>query len=128
MYKIMVHIANDNQYMDEDVSVEIKLPGIPRIGETVFLDRKHLDVLENKAKSSLDIGGEYFPQWFSHIPFPDKPESMFSYNDLDYEDLKPENLRDISFSGARLVHNIYFEADSNETHIELTRDHETCLY
>lgn len=120
MHKIMVHIQNDCEYMDEKVCLEIRLPSIPRIGETLYLGRKLLDVLQNMAKLDLDIASAYLPQWFHWFPWPDDRGPKIIYSELEGEDLKPENLRDLDFYGANHVHTIMYDANSDIVHIELT--------
>lgn len=106
MYKIRVHIKNENNYNDEDVFVDIKLPGIPRKKDLLYLTKEQMTILENKVKKSLTIAQCYAPKWFygrSHectVP-------------------QEKNLDDFSFEDAINVDSIAFYGDSDIIHIEL---------
>lgn len=102
----MIHIKNENIYMDDNVCVQIELPAVPRRGEILYLNDDLKQVLEDKAKSNLAVAREYAPKWFyGH-----------SYN---CEEPKQENLIDISFDDAIHVDSVAFNANSEIIHVEL---------
>lgn len=102
----MVHIKNENTYIDDNVYVQIELPAVPRKGEILYLDNDLKQVLEDKAKSNLEVAIKYAPEWFyGH-----------SHN---CEELKQENLTDLSFDDAIYVDSVAFHANSEIIHIEL---------
>jgi hypothetical protein len=104
MHKIMIYIANDNNFLDSDVCVEIQLPAVPRKGDILYLTDEQIEVLENKAKSDLKIAKCYFPRWF--------------YGDASYKEPKQENLQDLSFEDAMYVRDVVYYGNS-EIKIEL---------
>ena len=106
MIKCKIYITNDNVYMDADVSIDIKLPCVPQIGSTLYLDEEQSLQLLNKAKSSLEIAERYAPKWFyGH-----------SYN---VEEVKEENLVDMGFDDATHVKAVSYNANSEIVEIGL---------
>ena len=102
----MVHIKNENTYIDDNVCVQIELPAVPRKGEILYLQNDLKQVLEDKVKSNLEVAREYAPKWFyGH-----------SYN---CEEPKQVNLTDLSFDDAINVDSVAFNANSEIIHIEL---------
>ena len=53
MVKIRIHLLG-NEMWDDDVSLDISLPAIPRIGEFVSLDKSMIDDIFNQVKNSDD--------------------------------------------------------------------------
>ena len=105
MHKIMIYIANDNNFLDSDVCVEIQLPAVPRKGDILYLTDEQMEVLENKAKSDLKIAKYYAPKWF--------------YGDsCSCKEPKQENLQDLSFEDAMYVRDVVYYGNS-EIKIEL---------
>jgi hypothetical protein len=109
MIKIMVHIANYNTYIDENVCVQIRLAAVPRKGEVLYLSEYLQQVLEDKAKSNLEIARNYAPEWF-----------YYGSSGCGLRELKQENLKDLSFGDARYVDSVTFIANSDIIHISLT--------
>lgn len=106
MYKIMVHIKNDNDFIDSNVFVEIELPTVPRKGEILYLNEKQQEILKNKVKSDLKIALNYAPKWFyGHSWECKKP--------------KKKNLKDLNFNDAIYVDIVVFTGDSEIIQIEL---------
>lgn len=102
---LAVHIANDIDYMEDDVSVMVTLPGIPRIGERLFLSDQMQLLLQRKATSSLDIAQKYIHCFYGHS------------NGI--EEVKEENLKDLSFDEFTIVTDVLYKSNSSIVHIEL---------
>lgn len=102
----MVHIKNENNYIDDNVCVQIELPAVPRTGEFLYLQNDLKQVLEDKVKSNLEVAREYAPKWFYG-------------NSYNCKELKQENLTDLSFDDAINVDSVAFNANSEIIHIEL---------
>ena len=60
----MIYISNDNESLDANVGIEIKLPCLPRIKDELFLTNEQISELEEMAKSDLKIAENYFPKYF----------------------------------------------------------------
>ena len=106
MYTFQIHIKNEIISIDNQVCVNIKLPFIPQIGSVLFLSKKLIEQLENKAKSSLISASYYAPQWFYG-------------KSSGCENPTNENLEDLSFSDAIYVRDVFYHADCELVHIEL---------
>jgi hypothetical protein len=106
MYKIMVHIKNHNEFIDSDVCVEIELPAVPRKGDILFLNEEQIQILENKAKSNLEIAQNYAPKWFY-------------YGSSGCKEPNENNLKDLKFEDAIYVDRVAFNGNSEIIHIEL---------
>ena len=106
MYKIMIHIKNESTYIDVNVCVQIELPAVPRKGDTLYLDNDLKQVLEDKAKSNLEVARGYAPKWFYGHSY-------------DCKEPKQENLQDLSFHDATNVDSVAFNGNSEIIHIEL---------
>lgn len=92
--------------MDDDVCVQIELPAVPRIGETLYLNNDLKQVLVDKVKSNLAVAREYAPKWFYGHSY-------------DCEEPKQEDLINISFDDAIRVDSVSFNANSEIIHVEL---------
>ena len=55
MITCMIYISNDNESLDANVGIEIKLPCLPRIKDELFLTNEQISELEEMAKSDLKI-------------------------------------------------------------------------
>lgn len=108
MKNIRVHIVSE-EYMDEDVYADIKLPSIPNIGDTLYIGTDALLLLQAKATFSLNIAQRYCPKWFYGNSCKVTP------NELGYE-----NLSDLSFEDAIFVSSVSYKANQNIVEIELT--------
>jgi len=106
MYKIMVHIRNENTYIDDNVCVQIELPAVPRKEDVLYLDHDLRRILEDKARSSLDVARRYAPKWFYG-------------HSSNCKEPKEENLIDLMFDAAMYIDNVSFIANSDIIHIEL---------
>ena len=102
----MVHIKNENTYIDDNVCVQIALPAVPRKGEILYLQNDLKQVLEDKVKSNLEVAREYAPKWFYGHSYNCKKPNQ-------------ENLIDLSFDDAINVDSVAFNANSEIIHIEL---------
>lgn len=107
MIHISVHIANEIDFMPKDVSVIIRLPSVPRIGERLFLSKEIQSQLEDKARSSLDIAEKYINYFY-----------RFSHG---INEVKEINLKDLSFDEASLVSDVVYESDCETVFIELSK-------
>jgi hypothetical protein len=110
MYKIMVHIKNDNEFIDSEVFVEIELPAVPRKGEILHLTKEQHEILENKAKSNLKIARNYAPEWFY-------------YGSSGCQNPKKKNLKDLTFLDAIYVDSVVFTGNSEIIKIELNNNY-----
>jgi hypothetical protein len=106
MYKIKVHIKNDNDFLDSNVFVEIELPAVPRKGEILYLNEEQQEILKNKAKLNLEIAQNYAPKWFYGAS-------------SGCENPKEKNLKDLGFGDAIFVDSVVFSGDSEFIQIEL---------
>ena len=109
MIKCRIHIFNKEEFMDQDVYIEIMLPCIPQVGNNLDLSFELLYELEKKAKKHLEIAGRYAPHWFYGKSF-------------DCENLKDENLQDLSFDDANTVKSVGFMANCDYVNIALADD------
>ena len=50
MITCMIYISNDNESLDANVVIEIKLPCLPRIKDELFLTDEQISELEEMAK------------------------------------------------------------------------------
>ena len=101
MIKFKVFIYTDperDNFLDKDVSINIELPSVPQVDDILYLKRKHFSVLEEKAKSSLEIAERYAPEWFY-------------CHSSGVKDVKKENLKDLNFEDAMYVKEIVYTAD-----------------
>lgn len=106
MYKIIIHIENKEMFLDNEVSAEITLPHVPRRGEIICIEQSILDLLLEKAKSSINIAMRYAPSWF----YP-KTETGKMITEADLENL--------SFDDAIYISQVAYKSNSDEIHIEL---------
>ena len=106
MYKIKVHIKNENEFIDSNVFVDIELPAIPGIGEVLYLNEEQREILEKKAISDLSIAENYFPKWFY-------------YGSSNYKEVEEKILENLLFQDAIFVDSVVFTANSNVIQIEL---------
>jgi hypothetical protein len=106
MYKIKVHIKNDNDFLDSNVFVEIQLPAVPRKGEILYLNEEQQEILKKKVKSDLKIAVNYAPKWFYGAS-------------SGCENPKEKNLKDLDFGDAIFVNDVVFSGDSEFIQIEL---------
>ena len=106
MYKIKVHINNNNQFLDSDVFVEIELPAVPRKGDNLYLTQEQQEILKNKVKSDLKIAQNYAPKWFYR-------------GSSGCENPKEKNLKDLDFGDAIFVDSVAFTGGSEIIEIEL---------
>ncbi len=107
MIKCHVHVKNELMFMDEAVFVEIHLPCLPPVGSTIELAFGLIDDLEVQAKILLQISNRYAPRWFygkSH----------------GCNEIKVENLEDLSFMDANIVSAIAFTANCDYVDIEIS--------
>ena len=111
--KLKIYIENEGCFLDKDVSVEVELSAIPRIGESVLLSRIHKDELEEKAKSSISIAQRYAPQWF-----------YYRSNGIAPEDIKPENLADLGFEDAMHVKTVTYIEGNEFVHLSINDTYE----
>jgi hypothetical protein len=105
MIKVKVHVKNNVEYMDENVFVEIELPTLPRIGETLFLG-KLTENLRIMATKSICIAYVYCPRWFFG-------------KSARIDEVKEENLEDLSFEDLLHITDIRYIANSNDIDIEM---------
>lgn len=106
MYKIKVHIKNDNDFLDSDVFVKIELPAVPRKGEILYLNKIQQEILKKKVKSDLKIAQNYAPKWFYG-------------GSCGCENPKQKNLKDLNFGDAIFVDGVVFTGYSEFIQIEL---------
>lgn len=106
----MVHIKNDNEFIDSEVFVEIELPAVPRKGEILYLNEEQYEILENKAKSNLKIARNYASEWFY-------------YGSSECQNLKKKNLKDLNFGDAIYVDSVVFTGNSEIIKIELDKNY-----
>jgi hypothetical protein len=106
MYKIMVHIKNENTFIDDNVSVQIELPAVPRNGEFLYLDNDSIQILEDKAKSDLKIARNYAPKWFYR-------------GSVKVEEVEQDDLINLSFHDAIQIDSVAFKANSDIIYVEL---------
>lgn len=106
MIKCRIHIRCGGDYMDKDVFVEIKLPCLPHIGDTIFLGEKLINKLEKMATKNVKVASKYTPDWFYrdslNIVYPSK-----------------KDLKNLSFSDANTIKDILFRSDSEFVDIEI---------
>lgn len=107
MINIRVHIHNNNSFIDDKVFVDIKLPFVPKKGDTLYLTQEHKDSLKAQAISSLDIAKRYAPKWFYS-------------GSSNCKNPTEENLKDLAFDDALYVHCVSYFADSDIVHLEIT--------
>ena len=105
MYKIRVHINNENEYIDNRVFVDIELPAVPRKGEFLYLG-DNLSKLEEKAKEDLTIAKDYSPKWFYGAS-------------SACQEPKQENLKDLSFADAIQVSSVAYISGEDIVHVEI---------
>lgn len=108
MINVKVYIENEAYFLDDDVSVSFKLPAIPRVGERIFLTEQLQSQLENMARSSLDKASNY-RNWFYR----------YSNYVRNGDDIKENNLKDLSFDDASYVTHVVFIPDDDTVYIEL---------
>ena len=112
MFKIRIHVyTTSNTFFDENVFVDVNLPGIPRKGDYINIGYELLCELESKATSDINIAKEYY-EWFYGK----------SYG-IKKDDIKKENLDDLSFSDAILVQNVLWIPSSNIVQVEIMIDY-----
>jgi len=107
MIKARVHIQSENIFMDKNLFIDVMLPGIPRIGETLFIGWENKNKLAEMAGKKIEIAENYL-EWFYG-------------NSSNIEEVKKENLEDLSFADANTVTHIAYEANSNIIDIEIGR-------
>ena len=106
MKKVKVHVANEYDFMDSRVAIDILLPATPRKGETLYLKDEQLRELEKQACQNLNIASLYYPKWFyGH-----------SYN---CDDPKESNLKDLGFDDAIFISSVAYNADEDIIYIEI---------
>ena len=109
MINVKVYIEDqDGEFLDDNVSVSFKLPAIPRVGERIFLSDELQLQLEKMATSSLEIA-ENYRNWFYGG----------SNNVRKGDDIKENNLKDLSFGNASLVSHVVFRPNDDTVYIEL---------
>lgn len=105
MYKVKIYVKNGFSW-DDDVSIKIKIPLIPKIGDSLYLNYRMLRKLEKMATSKLEIAQRYAPDWFYggsvNITHPTK-----------------ENLNDLCFDDLLIVSDIGISANDKYIAIEL---------
>lgn len=106
MFNFKVHIYNEDNMMDENVYVNIRLPFLPPINSVIHLSDESVKQLEDMAKASLDIANRYAPRFFYG-------KSTNCYI------VKKENLKDLSFSDAIYVKEIRFKENIDVIEFEL---------
>jgi len=113
MINIRVFIESQIVHFDENVFVDIQLPAVPKVGETLCL-YDSMDILEQKAKSSLDIISNYAPDWFyGHSG---------KYQRENKLEVKEEHIKDFSFGDAIRVRYVEYRANDPFVYIELGKD------
>ena len=60
MITCMIYISNDNESLDANVGIEIKLPCLPRIKDELFLTDEQISELEEMAKSDFKISENHY--------------------------------------------------------------------
>ena len=102
----MVHIKSESNFIDDNVKIQIELPAVPRVGETLYLDECSKGLLEALATYTCKIAKHYFPKWFYG-------------NSYGCKKLKRNNLDDLSFDDAVNVVSVTYKENSDIIHIEL---------
>lgn len=113
MINIRVYIENQTVHFDENVFVDIQLPSVPKVGETLCL-YDSMDILEQKAKSSLEIISNYAPDWFNG--------NSGKYQRENEWEVKEEHIKDFSFGDAIRVRYVEYRANDPFVYIELGKD------
>lgn len=112
MIKVTIHINNDNFYMDDNVSKDVILQCLPRVGDTFYLSDETKEHFYNIIhKSNLYVR---YKKWLYGR------SSKLEGNDLlscDKELLQ----EDFSLDDVCIVYDVLFE-ENGEIHIELS-DH-----
>lgn len=91
MYKITVHVKNKEVVFDPLVSIEIKLPFVPKVGDCILLNNTLIGELEIKA-------AKYDYYWISKYI---------------------TNSNRLSFDKLHYVDKVGYVADSDEIHIDM---------
>ena len=102
MITCMIYISNDNESLDANVGIEIKLPCLPRIKDELFLTDEQISELEEMAKSDLKIAENYFPKYFYEGSHLDKEVTKENINNLSFQDVQKVK-RVVFFSGDEAI-------------------------
>lgn len=112
MFKVRIHVhTTSSTFFDENVFVDVNLPGIPRKGDYINIGYELLCELESKATSDISIAKDYH-EWFYGK----------SYG-INKADIKEEDLDDLSFSDAILVQSVQWNPSSNIVNVEIMIDY-----
>jgi hypothetical protein len=113
MIKCKIFISSGNGFLDENLFVEILLPGVPIVG--TYLQMGGLkDELERKAKSSFQIAKLYHPKWF------------YGSSKLKSE-IEEIDVNDLSFEDAMYICSVTFKANDEYLYIEMTDTNKTLV-
>ncbi len=96
MYKIFIHFKLEEGWCDDAVKLEIEIPYVPRVGDSLFLDPSEYATLEKKVQESKHLS-KLYARW------------MYG----------PEEDRYCSFDDAQEVKSITYVANTQKIHIEL---------
>lgn len=96
MHIINVHFKLEEGWCDEAVKLEIRMPYVPRVGDTIFLDPTEYEHLEKKVQESEHLK-KLYKRW------------MYGAEDNRY----------CSFDDAQEVRSVTYVANRKGIHIEL---------
>ncbi len=110
MVKCRIHVHSPDAFMDERAFIDIKLPCLPRIGDTLHLDlKKHWDLLFNKVKKVSLTSRDYFEYITDYTS--DKLKNCDGFTKKAIENM--------DFSGTIFVHDILFHSDKDYVSIAI---------
>ena len=108
MIHCKIYVENECDYLPEEVYIDIFLPCLPHINDTISIGENLLEELQNKAKSKLEIGRRYSRWLFG------KSRNINNSNNITID-----NLKDLSFGDAQFVTSINFVANESYVQIEI---------
>jgi hypothetical protein len=96
MYKIRIHIENDNWTYCDQVYVDISLPFVPSIGDIIYLSKKDKKILTKRLilAKNTDLGSFYYREYI----MPEKNIDYFYFEDCRI-------VKEICYnSGSEIIH------------------------
>lgn len=101
----MIYFENDQDFCDENVCTQIKLPSVPRVGDNFWLNEETVEILAEKAKSDLLTAQTYARTY------------LYGFN-FELEASK-KDIERLQFPMDAIVRAVVFVPNSEIIHVEL---------